>query len=137
MGLGGNITISIVKDDKGDQGIAISASGGGYGEALGAAIQGTRGTTTAISINELYGISAKVGVGINPGFVTGTYERIVAERYSGNYLSAGLGAGFIPLEFYGMATKTFVINLDDMIERLLHDFLGTPLPDDNLYGCED
>jgi hypothetical protein len=68
--------------------------------------------------------------------ITGAYEHVIGSGYSGNYFELGFGLGVVPVDIYGMGTKTAVFNFDDLIEKLILDLFGIPLPDDNFYKCE-
>ncbi len=97
--------------------------------------------TTAASINDLQGGSTTIGGGVSLPFTPGpglvlTGEGVISDSYIGGYGSAGVGVGVIPIEIFGMHTKTKVLNFNDLIEKWLHDILGMPLPSDNAYNNE-
>jgi len=139
FGVGGTINVQLVKDLKGDTGLAITYGAGGYTDVAGISAQITGGATSADSINALQGGSATVGGGVSLPFTPGpgvllTAEGVLSDSYVGGYGSAGVGVGIIPIEMFGMYTKTKVINFNDLIEKLLHDIFAVPLSGDNIYN---
>ena len=139
FGGGGTINVQLVKDQKGDTGLAVTYGAGGYTDVAGISAQITGGVTTADSINDLEGGSVTIGGGVSLPFTPGpgvvlTGEGVIAESYIGGYGSAGVGVGVVPIEIFGMYTKTKVINFNDLIEKLLHDTFGLTLPSDNAYN---
>lgn len=138
IGFGGTVNVQIVKDTKGDTGLAITYGGGGYADLAGISAQTTGGITTANSINDLSGKSTTLGAGASLPFTPGpgavvTGEAVIADQYVGGYGSVGVGVGVIPIELFGMLTETKVINFNDLIEKVFHDIFGLPLPEDNMY----
>jgi RHS repeat-associated protein len=136
IGAAVDFTLTVARDTKGDVGLVLSFSKGGYSEVLGGSIHGIRGTTDAKSINNLRGSSAKVGIGGGGRGISGAYEHVISSEYSGNYIEAGFGESVVPVDMYGMQTSSYVINFNDLVEALFNAIFRTPLPDDNLYGCE-
>ena len=121
--------------------MAITYGAGGYTDVAGISVQTTAGVTTAASINDLQGGSATIGGGVSLPFTPGpglvlTGEGVISDSYVGGYGSAGVGVGVIPIEIFGMHTKTKVLNFNDLIEKWLHDIFGMPLPSDNAYNNE-
>ena len=142
FGWAGNLNIQFVTDSNGDAGLAFTLGKGGDADLGNISVQGTKGYTSAGSINDLQGTSTVIGSGFSLPLTPGpgipiTNEVVITDKYIGDNVLIGLGFGLIPIDSYGLLTDTKIINFNDMIEKLLHDFLNVPLPEDNLYNQTD
>ena len=106
----GSVSISVIKDDNGRWGIAISGGGGGGTVSVSAAGFYTR--TNAESIYQLREGGVATGGSAGPGVIFGGYEKVYPLQgdWEGNTYFGGIGAEPV-IEVHGEANYTRVLGI--------------------------